>query len=242
MRRGDLLGADRLTARQRHRHGRRSSGRRDRGSLEQQESRRRRGRRTRHQAQLRPGAHRPPAPGTRPGHRDDGRSQGGEGGPQRGADRSGRRAVDAAERSRTSTSRRTQAPEACASTSSATAAGLAKLSLRTSLGWLHSRPQKNSPLSSRGLGRRILSPETRVRIPVAVPHESRLLSGIRHVRGPCSPVCSPVPHPAHSLWGKRRPLAALGRVPLSVWLGPCGPSRNGATNPRAPCYGLQTAD
>ena len=40
------------------------------------------------------------------------------------------RAVDAAERSRTSTSRRTQAPEACASTSSATAAGLAKLSLR----------------------------------------------------------------------------------------------------------------
>jgi hypothetical protein len=35
--------------------------------------------------------------------------------------------------------------------------------------WLHCRTVTYTPLSSRGLGRRILSPETRVRIPVAVP-------------------------------------------------------------------------
>ena len=45
----------------------------------------------------------------------------------RPSERSGAGAEDAAERSRTSTSRRTQAPEACASTSLATAAGLGRL-------------------------------------------------------------------------------------------------------------------
>jgi hypothetical protein len=43
--------------------------------------------------------------------------------------------------------------------------------------WLHCRPVTYAPLSSRGLGRRILSPETRVRIPVAVPHQKPRGSG-----------------------------------------------------------------
>ncbi len=46
------------------------------------------------------------------------------------------------------------------------------------------------PLSSRGLGRRILSPETRVRIPVAVPHRLQGLSSVA-VSGE-GPNCSPL--------------------------------------------------
>src|SRR6188472_4476249 len=51
-------------------------------------------------------------------------------------------------------------------------AALFDASRRAESPWLHSRPVTYTPLSSRGLGRRILSPETRVRIPVAVPLES----------------------------------------------------------------------
>jgi hypothetical protein len=47
------------------------------------------------------------------------------------------------------------------------AAGFSRESTATP--WLHCRTVTYTPLSSRGLGRRILSPETRVRIPVAVP-------------------------------------------------------------------------
>jgi hypothetical protein len=44
--------------------------------------------------------------------------------------------------------------------------------------WLHCRTVTYTPLSSRGLGRRILSPETRVRIPVAVPHRKPSSGGV----------------------------------------------------------------
>jgi hypothetical protein len=44
-------------------------------------------------------------------------------------------------------------------------------------------PVTYTPLSSRGLGRRILSPETRVRIPVAVPQQSPADAGLFHFVG-----------------------------------------------------------
>jgi hypothetical protein len=49
--------------------------------------------------------------------------------------------------------------------------------------WLHCRSVTHTPLSSRGLGRRILSPETRVRIPVAVPLGSLAFAGLFYFGG-----------------------------------------------------------
>ena len=107
--------------------------------------------------------------------------------------------ADAAERSRTSTGSRPHGPEPCASTSSATAARS-----RQFTAYEPPAPRRlpspscdprlapppavslkcpaSSPLSSRGLGRRILSPETGVRIPVAVPHESPANAGFSRSR------------------------------------------------------------
>jgi hypothetical protein len=59
--------------------------------------------------------------------------------------------------------------------------GLSRLPSKASkIPWLHCRPVTHTPLSSRGLGRRILSPETRVRIPVAVPRQSLAFAGLFH--------------------------------------------------------------
>jgi hypothetical protein len=104
-------------------------------------------------------------------------------------------------------------------------------------------PVTYTPLSSRGLGRRILSPETRVRIPVAVPHQSPADAGLFYFwrrSGPetlsrfCPEKCiwSTCPRSEVSNCGRQRPKTAAlhgKRLPGNVqaWLlSKCGTSGN----------------
>jgi hypothetical protein len=79
--------------------------------------------------------------------------------------------------------------------------------------WLHCRTVTYTPLSSRGLGRRILSPETRVRIPVAVPLRSPAQAGFFFAQAPapaetlspfCPEICIGTPPPALLSFSPRR--------------------------------------
>ena len=115
----------------------------------------------------------------------------------------GLRSVDADERTRTSTDLRPHGPEPCASTNSATSARQRRAKISHALtrsaaavagssralcagqpraflvrGSLLASSRSSAPLSSRGLGRRPLMAETRVRIPVAVLSERPRKSGV----------------------------------------------------------------
>ena len=153
--------------------------------------------------------------------------------------------TDADERTRTSTWLPRHGPEPCASTNSATSApwrqptishtrdlasGQAgslrpRRSRAPALPYLEALvASRYPPLSSRGLGRRPLMAETRVRIPVAVLTDALRIAGFRRSKGDlCQYSCQCCEFPARNRGPRIRPAARVRRShPAARPGGPAG--------------------